>query len=270
MAFALGPRAKSAGYRLAAFDQIGSTNAEALLRARDGETGPMWFVTSEQTAGRGRRHRAWIAPRGNLASSILEVIEIVPSVAATLGFAAGLALESALQRVSVEASLRSAGSDHMKFALKWPNDVLAGRQKLAGILLEAEAVRDNRLAVVVGIGTNIVAAPEGTPTPATSLAALGVQIGAEELFAALSDAWTEFRGIWDDGRGFGEIRKRWLERAAGLGERVAIQTGNSVIEGTFDTLDETGCMIVRAADGRRLPVTAGDVYFGTAASVRAI
>jgi BirA family transcriptional regulator, biotin operon repressor / biotin---[acetyl-CoA-carboxylase] ligase len=267
MAFALGPRATSAGYRLAAFDQIGSTNAEALQRARDGEAGPMWFVTSEQTAGRGRRHRAWIAPRGNLASSILEVIEISPSVAATLGFAAGLALETALQRVSVEASLRSAGSDHMKFALKWPNDVLAGRQKLAGILLEAEAVGDNRLAVVVGIGTNVVAAPEGTPTPATSLAALGVQIGAEELFAALSDAWTEFRGIWDNGRGFGEIRKRWLERAAGLGERVAVQTGNSVIEGTFDTLDETGCMIVRAADGRRLPVTAGDVYFGAAASV---
>jgi BirA family biotin operon repressor/biotin-[acetyl-CoA-carboxylase] ligase len=270
MAFALGPRATSAGYRLAAFDQIGSTNAEALLRARDGEAGPMWFVTSEQTAGRGRRHRAWIAPRGNLASSILEVMEISPPVAATLGFAAGLALETALQKVSVEASLRSAGSDHMKFALKWPNDVLAGRQKLAGILLEAEAVGDNRLAVVVGIGTNVVAAPEGTPTPATSLAALGVQIGAEELFAALSDAWTEFRGIWDNGRGFGDIRKLWLERAAGLGERVAVQTGNSVIEGTFDTLDETGCMIVRAADGRRLPVTAGDVYFGTAASVGAI
>ncbi|WP_159012602.1 biotin--[acetyl-CoA-carboxylase] ligase [Bradyrhizobium sp. S69] len=270
MAFALGPRAISAGYRLAAFDQIGSTNAEALLRARDGETGPKWFVTSEQTAGRGRRHRAWIAPRGNLASSILEVIEISPSVAATLGFAAGLALETALQKVSVEASLRSAGSDHMKFALKWPNDVLAGRQKLAGILLEAEAVGDKRLAVVVGIGTNVVAAPEGTPTPATSLAALGVQIGAEELFAALSDAWTEFRGIWDNGRGFGDIRKLWLERAAGLGERVAVQTGNSLIEGTFDTLDETGCMIVRAPDGRRLPVTAGDVYFGDAASARAV
>ena len=63
-----------------------------------------------------------------------------------------------------------------------------------------------------------IAAPEGTPTPATSLAALGVQIGAEELFAALSDAWAEFRGIWDDGRGFGEIRRLWLERAAGLGE----------------------------------------------------
>ena len=76
---------------LAAFDQVGSTNAEAMARARDGERGPMWFVTTEQTAGRGRRQRAWIAPRGNLASSILEVIDVSPAVAATLGFAAGLA-----------------------------------------------------------------------------------------------------------------------------------------------------------------------------------
>ena len=152
----------------------------------------------------------------------------------------------------------------MKFSLKWPNDVLAGRQKLAGILLEAEAVADDGLAVVVGIGTNVVAAPEGTPTPATSLAALGVHIGAEELFAALSDAWAEFRGIWDKGRGFGEIRRLWLERAAGLGQPVAIQTGGATVEGTFDGIDETGCMIVRTADGKRVPISAGDVYFGSA------
>ncbi|KAJ8134906.1 hypothetical protein OY671_011881, partial [Metschnikowia pulcherrima] len=74
MTFALGPRATSAGYRLFAFDKAGSTNAEAMSRARDGERGPAWFVTSEQTAGRGRRQRAWIAPRGNLASSVLEVM----------------------------------------------------------------------------------------------------------------------------------------------------------------------------------------------------
>jgi BirA family biotin operon repressor/biotin-[acetyl-CoA-carboxylase] ligase len=267
MTFSLGPRAASAGYRLAAFDSIGSTNAEAIVRARGGEPGPMWFVTSEQTAGRGRRHRPWIAPRGNLASSILEVIDVSPAVAATLGFAAGLALEAALQKVSVEASLRAAGSDHMKFSLKWPNDVLAGRQKLAGILLEAEAVAGDRLAVVVGIGTNVIAAPEATP--ATSLAALGVNIGAEELFAVLSDSWAEFRGIWDRGRGFGEIRRLWLERAAGLGHGVAIKSGSAIVEGTFDTIDEQGCMIVRTVDGKRIPIAAGDVYFGSVASVGA-
>src|SRR6202051_3563719 len=157
MTFSPGPRAASAGYRLAAFDSVGSTNAEAMSRARDGERGPVWCVTSEQTAGRGRRHRPWIAPRGNLASSILEVIDVSPQVAATLGFAAGLALEAALQKVSVEASLRAAGSDEMKYSLKWPNDVLAGHRKLAGILLEAEAVADNRVAGGGGIGHTRVA-----------------------------------------------------------------------------------------------------------------
>src|ERR1700722_16624562 len=110
MPFTLGPRAASAGYQLAAFDQIDSTNAEAMRCARDGERGPLWFVTSEQTAGRGRRNRPWIAPRGNLAASILETIDGAPSVAATLGFAAGLALEAALRKTSAEVSLRPAGS----------------------------------------------------------------------------------------------------------------------------------------------------------------
>jgi BirA family biotin operon repressor/biotin-[acetyl-CoA-carboxylase] ligase len=247
MTFTLGPKAISAGYGFAAFDRTGSTNAEAMSRARNGERGPMWFVTTEQTAGRGRRQRAWIAPRGNL----------------------GLAHETALQRLSVEANLRLAGSDQLKYLLKWPNDILVRGQKLCGLLVEAEAMTDGGLAVVAGIGTNIIAAPEGTPTPATSLAALGVNVGAEELFAALSDAWVEFRGIWDKGRGFAEIRKLWLERAFGLGERVAIQTGNATVEGTFDTIDETGCLIIRTAEGKRTAVTAGEVYFGNAASAGA-
>lgn len=267
MGFALGPRALQAGYKLAAFDRTSSTNTDAIEHARAGEPGPMWFVTTEQTAGRGRRQRAWIAPRGNLAASVLEVLDVAPAVAATIGFAAGLAEEAALEKVSLEAALR-LGPDRPRYALKWPNDVLANGRKLVGIGLEAEAVGD-RLAIVVGIGTNVVGAPEGTPTPAVSLAALGVQISAEELFSALSDAWVEFRGIWDNGRGFADIRKLWLERAAGLGERVAINTGTTTLDGIFDTIDDTGCLIVRTADGRRLPVAAGEVFFGSAASVGA-
>ena len=269
MAFSLGPRATSAGYRLAAFDQVGSTNTEAMAHARSGEGGSIWFATTEQTAGKGRRQRAWIAPRGNLASSVVEVIAVAPATAATLGFAAGLSIANALERVSIEANMRRAGSDPLKFLLKWPNDVLVEKQKLVGISLEAEAVAGNRLAVVAGIGTNVVAAPTGTPTPAISLAALGVHVGAEELFAVLADAWVEFHGIWDNGRGFADIRKPWLERAFGLGERVAIQTGTVTVEGAFDTIDETGCLIVRTAEGKRVPITAGEVYFGAAASVGA-
>ena len=252
-----------------AFDQAGSTNAEAMAHARQGERGPTWFVTTEQTAGRGRRQRAWVAPRGNLASSVLEVMDVTPAVAVTMSFAFGLAHEAALQRVSMEANLRLAGSDPLRYLLKWPNDILVGGKKLCGLLVEAETMADGRLAVVAGIGTNIIAAPEGTPTPAVSLAVLGVHISAEELFAAQSDAWVEFRGIWNAGRGFSDIRKLWLERAYGVGGPVAIQTGTATLEGTFDTIDETGCLIVRTADGRRMPVTAGEVFFGNAASVGA-
>src|SRR5579871_5608283 len=121
MAFTLGPRAISAGYRLASFDQVGSTNSEAMARANAGERGPMWFATTEQTAGRGRRHRPWIAPRGNLAASVLETVDVAPAIAATLGFAAGVALATALQA--------EAGSSRVAFSLKWPNDVLAGQAK---------------------------------------------------------------------------------------------------------------------------------------------
>jgi BirA family biotin operon repressor/biotin-[acetyl-CoA-carboxylase] ligase len=268
MTFSLGPKATSAGFRLAAFDKIGSTNTEAMARARQGERGPMWFVTTEQTAGRGRRQRAWVAPRGNLASSVLEVMDVAPAVAATMGFAFGLAHAAALQRVSMEANLRLAGSDQLDYRLKWPNDILVRGEKLCGLLVEAEAVTGG-LAVVAGIGTNIIAAPDGTPTPATSLNALGVHVGAEELFAALADAWVELRGIWDHGRGFAEIRNAWLEHAFGVGEPVAIRTGATTVEGTFDTIDDTGCLIVRTAAGKRMPITAGEVHFGTAASVGA-
>lgn len=267
MGFALGPHAIAAGYKLAALERTGSTNADAIESARAGERGPIWFVTAEQTAGRGRRQRAWVSPRGNLAASVLEVVDVAPAVAATIGFAAGLAEEAALEKVSIEAAMR-LGPERPRYALKWPNDVLANGKKLVGIGLEAEAVGD-RLAIVVGIGTNIVAAPEGTPTPAVSLAALGVQISAEELFSALTDAWVEFRGIWDNGRGFAEIRKLWLERAARLGEPIAIHTGTMVLEGIFDTIDDTGCLIVRTAEGRRVPIAAGEVFFGPVRSVGA-
>ena len=268
--FTLGARAASEGTRLRAFDTIGSTNAEALTLARAGEQGPIWLVTDQQSAGRGRRSRAWSSPKGNLACSVLEVLPVAPPVAATLGFAAGLALEAALDRISIETRLRAGGADPLQFRLKWPNDVLAGGRKLSGILLEADAGAPDRLALVVGIGVNIVAAPEGLPYPATSLRDVGVITSAEDLFSALSDAWAEFRGIWNLGRGFDDIRRLWLERAHGVGERVSINTGSATVEGMFDTIDESGCMIVVTQDNRRVPVAAGDVYFGPAASARVV
>jgi BirA family biotin operon repressor/biotin-[acetyl-CoA-carboxylase] ligase len=258
MGFALGPRAQAAEYRLVSFESAGSTNAEALARLRAGERGPLWCVTAHQTAGHGRRQRAWISPPGNLACTVIEMLRTDQAQAATLGFAAGLALEAALRQVSGEA---------VSFRLKWPNDVLANGAKLAGILIEAEATPEG-LAAVIGIGVNVVAAPEGMPYPAVSLKVLGIVTDAPTLFAALSDAWAEWFALWDRGRGFAAIRARWLARAAGVGQPIEVRQGERVIEGVFETIDEAGRLIVSHGDGVTT-VAAGDVYFGAATSAGA-
>lgn len=253
MAFTLGPRAERAGYRIASFDTIGSTNAEALACARAGDDGPLWIVSSEQTEGRGRRGRAWTTSGGNLAASLLVRCDVSPGVAATLGFVAAL---------SVDEALRSCAPG-LAVSLKWPNDVLADGAKLAGILLESERT-DDALRIVVGIGVNIASAPAGTAFPAVALGDLGRAVRAQDLFAALSEAWIDVHGIWDGGAGMSRVRALWLARAAGVGQTVSVAMGDRTVEGVFETLDEQGRLIVRDADGRLTPVSAGDVHFGTA------
>jgi BirA family biotin operon repressor/biotin-[acetyl-CoA-carboxylase] ligase len=257
---ALGPKARDAGYRLAAFETIGSTNTEAMARGRSGDPGRLWLVADEQTAGRGRRGRPWSAERGNLAASLLTVTAAPIGTAATLGFVAGVALQRALSAVlPAEAAAR--------VALKWPNDVVADGAKLAGILLEAESIVPGRLAVVIGIGVNIRSVPAGLPYRATSIADLGSAAASADLFRDLAEAWVDAVAAWNEGRGLDAIRTAWLERAFGLGRPVSVEVGTRRLSGVFETLDGDGRLVMRQADGRREAIAAGDVHFGDAASV---
>ena len=152
-------------YRLAALDMIDSTNSEAQRRAAAGAPAGTLIWARQQTAGRGRRGRAWQTPPGNLCFSLLLRPAVTPAVAATLGFVAGLALATAIDQL-LPAGRRSE--------LKWPNDLLVEGRKLAGILLEAGASGPSRLDhLILGIGVNVVAYPTDLPYPATSLAACG-------------------------------------------------------------------------------------------------
>jgi BirA family biotin operon repressor/biotin-[acetyl-CoA-carboxylase] ligase len=271
--FWLGPKATARGYRLHGFDVVGSTSTEAANAARAGDAGDVWLAALQQTAGRGRRGRAWESPHGNLAASLLLVPEADPAQSATLGFAAGVALHEALRTVLPDLTLRSgidgaaAANGNGRIALKWPNDVLADGDKLAGILLEALKRPDGTSAVVIGFGVNVVAAPEGLPYPATSLAALGSDVTAEQVFGTLSDAWVDAIELWDGGRGIPEVLKLWRGAAAGIGAEVAVNSDGGIVRGIFETIDDTGRLVVRANDNSRITITAGDVHFGVTASV---
>lgn len=277
MPFSLASTATAAGYRLEAHDSVGSTNAVALERAATGDPGRLWVVSKRQESGRGRRGRIWATPEGNLAATVLLVEPFGLRLAATLGFVAGLALADALDavipdgRIAIATDGGSAGRGQGKspggdrFELKWPNDMLAGGAKLAGILLESLLLPGNRSALAIGIGVNVVAYPQDVPYPATSLKALGFNGNAEALFIALSHAWTENIGVWNGGAGLTEVRQRWLSRAAGLGSEVAVRVDGNIVRGVFETIDED-CRFVIRADGELLRIAAGDVHFGAVAS----
>lgn len=275
-AFPLPAVAIEAGYRVLGFDTIGSTNAEAISAASRGESDKLWYAALQQTAGRGRRGRAWESPYGNLAASLLIIPDCDPAAVASLGFVAGVALNMALQRILPSAALHTGldGADaapgqlEKRIALKWPNDVLAEGKKLAGILLEAQKLQDGRTAVVIGFGVNVVAAPQGLPYPAASLRDLGSQVDAETVFEALVESWVQAYKIWDNGIGLPAVLNLWRENAAGLGADVAVQRNKDVVRGVFETIDDAGRLIVRDNEGQRIAITAGDVHFGTTATLR--
>ena len=125
----LHPDAEASGVRLIAYDTLGSTNAEALARARGGERGPLWITAVQQTAGRGRRGKAWVSEPGNFYASLLLTDAAPPAHLPELCFVAALAVRDAV----CAAAPRVAP----QIKLKWPNDLLLQGAKLAGILIEA-------------------------------------------------------------------------------------------------------------------------------------
>jgi BirA family biotin operon repressor/biotin-[acetyl-CoA-carboxylase] ligase len=254
----LDPAAAAAGFRLSAHDTLPSTNTEALALTRRGETGPLWVTARQQTAGRGRRGNAWISTPGNLYATLLFCDPAAPETAPQLSFVAALAVFDAI--VDRASALRE------KLALKWPNDILYGGQKLAGILIEGESV-EARFAVAIGIGVNCMHHPMQTAYPATDLATVGAAVSADDVFFSLSGAMERRLAQWRRGVGFQSIRADWLDCAAGIGDEMRARLPNREFVGRFEALDERGRLLLRLADGTLQTITAGDV-FPVAASER--
>ncbi|UVO53175.1 biotin--[acetyl-CoA-carboxylase] ligase [Sphingomonas sp. SUN039] len=200
-----------------------------------------WLIAERQTAGRGRQGRAWVSPPGNLYASGLVELRAGDPPASTLALIAGLAVVDALGVSGV--------------SLKWPNDVLAGSAKLAGILLE----RQND-AVVIGVGANLAHLPDLPDRPTMSLAALGVTMSADTAISALVPAFARWLDLWRTA-GLPAIRTAWLDRAHPVGTPLAAALPDGTrIEGSFDGLTPDCALQLRLADGTTRVIHAGDVF----------
>lgn len=242
-------------FRLLHFTSIGSTNdkAKALARAGAAEGTLVW--ADEQTAGRGRRGRAWLSPPGNLYLSLVQRPGGTPADAAQLGFVAALGLGDALLSLTGPA---------LRLSYKWPNDLLADGKKLAGILLESETATAERVDfVVIGAGTNLASKPEGVEFPATSLAEQGfASVSPALLLEAFVRHFAEWSQRWT-AEGFPAVREAWLTRASGVGEDIRVRLERTTLTGRFHDLDQDGALLLDVPAGQgegRRRIAAGEIF----------
>ncbi len=241
-------------YRLIGLGTVDSTNDEAKRLALEGEeSAPDGTIVwaKEQTAGRGRRGRSWSSPPGNLYCSLILRPDVPAEKAAELSFVAALAVFDMLGRV---------GEPGHQVDLKWPNDILLNDRKVAGILLEAETGGSaNPEWIVLGLGVNVGVFPGDTDFPATSFRAENWRATEVDCLESFARHFLQWVTQWKD-EGFAPIRKTWLLRCHGQGEKIEVQLENETVTGIFTDIDEAGAMLVKTASGERR-ITAGDVFF---------
>lgn len=232
--------------------ETGSTNADLAERLSAGDLAPEgeWLVADRQSAGRGRQGRAWFDGSGNFMGSTVVRPRAGDPPLPTLALVAGVALH----RV-VAAAL----ADPSAVLLKWPNDLMVGSAKLAGILLERAGD-----GVVVGMGINLVHAPAVDGRETTSLAALGGSTGRDAFAWALAAAFADDLAAWR-AYGLGPLIGRWLRAAHPPGTRLLVgEPGEAPLAGEFAGLDGDGALILALADGTRQTIHAGEVRLGPA------
>ena len=232
-------------------DIVDSTSDDAKALAAAGAPHGSVVWAREQSAGRGRYTRQWLSPPGNLYMSVVLRPGVPPARTAELGFVAALAVAE-----TVEAFLPAGPPAR----LKWPNDVLVDGRKISGILLEGQFNGMEIAWVIAGIGINVSGAPDNPAYPATSLAACGSRVVAQDALAKLLErlgAWLE---IWQDS-GFAPVRAGWMARAARLGETVTVRIGTEPVSGSFRGIDLDGALLLETPQGTRR-ITAGEVAFG--------
>ena len=242
------------GYDRVVFDTVDSTNAEARRRLTTA-AGPIWILAHAQTAGIGRRGRAWSTEAGNFAATLLHPLTMPLGQAALQSFTAALSLRDAFIAV---------GGVSDDYTLKWPNDVLLKGGKVAGILLETAGVGPSHLCI--GIGVNLAHEPsvralETTAVPPRSLVGdAGLTVAAETFLEALAIAYDARLTQFHQG-GFDAIRRDWLAHAVKFGEVITARTVSEEIQGRFETVDETGALVLHTPKGLR-QITAAEIFFG--------
>ena len=242
------------GQRLVCLKRTFSTNADALRLAEDGADEGTVVIADAQSAGKGRRGRAWSSPEGvNLYCSVLLRPKIMPNAAPQLTFLSAVAVARAIEATT-----------DLKPGIKWPNDVLIAGKKVAGLLNEMSAETDAINFVILGIGVNLNMSadqfPDNLRYPATSILLESGSKVVRTSFVAimlneLDKLYADFLIL-----GFAPVRREWEQRCIANGRQVAVSDdGADVASGMFAGIDEDGALLLQTCEGKIKRILSGDV-----------
>lgn len=233
-------------------DEVESTNTEAKELLMQGE-GEGFIVTAKtQTSGRGRKDRQWLSPPGGLYFSIILKIPLKQENAPLLGL---------LGACAVARSLRSLGIGDVN--LKWPNDVLVGTSKIAGILSESVTLGDTLSGIIMGIGVNqncpIAKMPSDLKWPTTSIIdELGKETSTEILLCTIVNEIDDLLQAVETSSSFAPVLDEWKKSSSTLGSRVRIYEEGTFTDGLAVDIGSDGSLIVDTPHGLE-NVLLGDV-----------
>jgi BirA family biotin operon repressor/biotin-[acetyl-CoA-carboxylase] ligase len=229
------------------FETLVSTQDTTKQYLADGRDLPFAVYADMQTNGRGRSGNKWVSQHGNLLASIAIPLENIPvKEAGQYSFLTAVTLMNCLADYGV-----------INAQNKWPNDILVDGKKIAGILLESDISVDGLInALIIGIGVNLVSAPESS---ICIKSLIGEEISSLTfLNQFINQLEIQLNSIKQNG--FAPIRNNWLSKAFGMGEVIRVRLPNEVFFGDFMGLDEEGALLVNV-DGRTRKVYSGDVFF---------
>lgn len=236
------------------FAELDSTNSAAIRLIESGASGTHLFIAEQQTAGRGRRGRSWKSPAGG--GLYMSLLHPFPDQGQGGIELQALSLVTALS-VFQSVSQFDAGS----VQLKWPNDIVSGKKKLAGILLEMKAAQNHRC-IVFGIGINYSLSEEqkvAIDRPVIDLRSLSSSLPTREQLAAqvcsqLLENIEKFSA-----QGFAPFQSDWNNNDRYLGAEIVIEDGARRIEGRSSGVDDHGALLVQTASGQQC-IQGGEVF----------
>ncbi len=247
------PEDRVVGRDIRVFQETTSTNDVIERLARDDVKEGVVVFAETQSRGRGRLGRRWTSPPGKgLWFSVLLRPAMQPVEATQLTVASATALRRAL-----------ASFPGLKPVIKWPNDILIGRKKLAGILTELRAEPDRIKYAIVGIGVNVNVGemdypPELHPVATSLQTELGRPVSRPDLAVTmLRELDRDYRRL-HSGQ-FAEIATEWESHCATIGSRVTVRLGDRRVQGLAEALGEDGALLVRTEHGHLDRVVGGDI-----------